>query len=115
MLLDAAQAVLGHVVKDADIVLGYLARVPEGDTWSRHALTVVAGLLGEATSVEVAMRGPAAYHDAVAWAFATVLSDWTGAAERIRSKDRRIRAGAARAAETAIRRLEARHPFSVIG
>lgn len=115
MLLDSAHAVLGHVLRDADIVLEYLGRAPEGDTWSRHALTVAAGLLGRAPDAGAVMREPGVYDDAAAWVFASVLSDWSNAADRIRSQDRGFRGGAARVTETTVRRLEAGHPFSVIG
>lgn len=115
VLLDAAQAILGHVLRDPEIVLDYLTRTPEGDTWIRHALAVALGLLGEAPEATTVMRYPGAYDDAAARVFATVVSGWGSAADRIRTSDRDFRGGAARVTETAIRRLEAGHPSSVFG
>lgn len=115
MLLDAAHSVLRYVLRDIEVVQGYLDQTEEADTWTRHALTIALGLLGHAPDPDRVIRDLANFNDARAWAFATVLADPASAAERIHTGDRELRGGAARVTETAARRVEAGHLFSVIG
>lgn len=115
MLMDAAHAVLGHVLRDNTTVHQYLAELDEADAWSRQALTVALGLLGHAPPAEEVMQNSGSYEDATAWVFSVVLEDWSAAADRIRDLGGSFRGPAARVAQTAVRRLESGHPFSVVG
>lgn len=115
VLLNGAHDVLGHVLRDEARLLEYLARTPESDTWTRHSLAVALGALGHPPSADLVVREPGNYDDAVAWIFATVLADWTSGADRIRAGGGPFTGGAGRVAETAVRRLDAGHVFSVIG
>lgn len=115
VLIDSAQQLLGHVVRDAKLIRKLLAELPSNAPQARRTLWVALGLLGEPVALEDVELDRAEFQDAVAWVLAAVLADWEGAVEQVRQLDQQVEGAARKATDMALARLEAGLVPSVVG
>lgn len=113
-LLTSAQLLLGHVLRDGDLVASVLRLTPPPKAADRRAMTVALGMLGV-----VPERGdPLDAHnpdDTAAWCLAVIFAT-LGQAEGVLAEALTSSRGAARRTiDTALMRLSAGYTFSAIG
>jgi hypothetical protein len=72
-LVSSAYELLGYVVRDADVVEGWLDQAGEGDAQVRSALVVALGLLGRVPPLDLAWPDPADIEQAVAYCASLAL------------------------------------------
>jgi hypothetical protein len=116
-LADTAIAVLGHVVRDRDLLLRGLESLGAGETMTRQALVVALGLLGSPPPVEIAWVNPYDPDEASAY-YASLALGVDDEVERVhlaREADRRAFGAAMELSERAALELESGARLSVVG
>lgn len=114
-LVSDARRLLGHVLRDADLLRDLLDELHGRMGFPRGALIVGLGMLGETVEFQRAVPDGADHDAAAAWALAVVLSDWKAAEGVLAASVRKGTGPARRVVETALRRVEGGYLVSAIG
>lgn len=113
--LQAAHGLLGHVLRDADVLRDLLGELPDRPGDVHRSIWVALGLLGELVEPEEVWLIPASFEDVSAWVLAAVLADWGAAPGRVRELDRVTEGAARRVTDMAMARLGAGMLVSAVG
>lgn len=116
-LLGQAEDLLGHVVRDPDLVRRWLELASPGDANARHALVAALGLLGAPAPIAVAWPDPADPEQALAY-FVSIALGVDDLEERVRLAEEGDRWAAGRAVEVVegtVGRVEMGCRLSVVG
>lgn len=114
-LVARAHALLGHVVRDADLLVRLLERYPHAEAADRRAAVVACGMLGRVPDSALAVPDPSDALDTRAYLLACAIGDPAGAVARIDAADRRAVGGARSITDTALVRAESGRLIAVIG
>lgn len=113
--LQAAHGLLGHVLRDAELLHRLLEELPDRPGDVHRSIWVALGLLGELVEPDEEHLDHASFEDVAAWVLACVLAGWEAAPNRVRELDRQTEGAARRVTDMAAARLEAGMPVSVVG
>lgn len=115
VLVDQARAVLGHAVRDVELLKEILEELPDREREARRTVWIALALLGELVSPDEARLDPGSFEDVTAWTLSAVLADWEGAVERIDRMDRQVEGPARSVTDMALARVESGMLVSAVG
>jgi hypothetical protein len=113
--LQAAHGLLGHVLRDTNVLRGVLDELPDRPGDIHRSIWVALGLLGELVEPQEVGLDPSSFEDASAWVLSAVLADWEAAPGRVRELDRLTEGAARRVTDMAVARLEAGMLVTAVG
>jgi hypothetical protein len=115
-LVEEAEAVLGHVLRDVDVLETWLRKVPLGERGLRNGLVVALGLMGRVPPVGLAWPDPGQPDDAAAYCAVVALAtnDESACCALADGADMRAIGAAAEIVADALARVESRCRLGVI-